>query len=118
MAAGTYNITIEQGATYSMSLTCYSDEAQTTPRDLSGYTARMHVRENKNDAATIIELATGGSGITISGDNSNVITVLMTAAQTSAFNFVKAYYDLEIVTGATVERLIEGTVALSEEVTR
>ena len=36
----------------------------------------------------------------------------------SLFNFTEAVYDLEIVSGSIVTRLLEGTVKLSKEVTR
>lgn len=117
MAAGTLNLTIEQGAVYTLNLALYSDTAMTTPIDISGYTAAMQIRENKGDATPVITL-TSSSGLTIGGVNDNEIDVLITSAQTALFNFSTGYYDLEITSGGSTERLIEGTVTLSKEVTR
>ena len=44
------------------------------------------------------------------------IEVSMTAAATAALDFEMAVYDLELVSGAEVTRLIEGIVTLSKEV--
>ena len=44
MAAGLYDITIEQGATFQMNLTW--KDSTGSPVNITGYTARMQVREN------------------------------------------------------------------------
>ena len=114
MTAGTYNMTIEQGATWNTTLTLYTDEARTTPDDVSGYTAKMHIRPTK-DSPVLIKGISSGDGITIT---TNVISLLISAEDTASFNFSKAYYDLELTNGTSTTRLIEGTVTLSAEVTR
>lgn len=85
--------------------------------DLSGYTARMQIRKSKSSTSSEIELTTSNGRITISGTN-GLITCTIAASDTANLDFDKAYYDLEIVTGSTVERLLEGKVTLSKEVTR
>lgn len=90
------------------------------PTDLTNYTARMHIRENIDDTATILELATGGNGIEITPALGKV-TFTLTAAQTAAFDFDVAYYDLEIVDNSAepvVTRILEGEVEICREVTR
>ena len=118
MTAGTYNITIEQGADWAMTLSLYTDSDKTTPKDISGYTARMQIRETKSSPTVIKELTTGGSGITIGGTDDNEVSLVISSSDTSLFDFLTAYYDLELVSGGVVSRLMEGTVALSKEVTR
>ena len=41
----------------------------------------------------------------------------MTAANTAALDFNNAVYDLELVAGLVIDRIIEGRVFLSEEIT-
>lgn len=90
------------------------------PSDLTNYTARMHIRENVDDTTAILELATGGNGITIDTALGKV-TFTITAAQTAAFDFDVAYYDLEIVDDSVepvVTRILEGEIEICKEVTR
>lgn len=87
------------------------------PKDITGYTARMHIRAQKNSATTILELASADGEIII-GDATGKVTLSLTAAATAALSFDTAYYDLELVLGAAVKRLAEGVVTLSKEVTR
>lgn len=89
------------------------------PSDLTNYTARMHIRENVDDATSILELTTG-SGITIDTALGKV-TFTITAAQTAAFTFDTAFYDLEIVDDSVepvVTRILEGEIEICKEVTR
>lgn len=114
MAAGNWNITIEQGAKFSRSITV-------TGRDLTGYTARMHVRARKETSDTLLELTTENERIVIAPDTDSVITLTVDAETTGALSFESAVYDLELIPSSgeeDVERLLEGSVKLSREVTR
>jgi hypothetical protein len=124
MAAGKYSMLIEQGATVNISL-AYKD-SNNAAIDLTGYNARMKIRDNYADSATTTyfalssSLAADGTGITLGGV-SGTVGIFISAASTSVVNFDTAYYDLELVSGSTnpiVTRLIQGTVKLSKEVTR
>lgn len=117
MALGnTFNITINQGATFELTIT-WKDSAGTAI-NLTGYTARMQVRETYSSSSTVVSL-TNGSGITLGGAAGTiaiVISATTTAALTAPFSGV---YDLEIVSPAgVVTRLIQGTATVSAEVTR
>jgi len=48
---------------------------------------------------------------------SGTIGVYISAASSSLFDFSEAKYDLEIVSGSTVTRILEGNVKLSKEIT-
>lgn len=126
MAAGRYSFTIEQGSTIQFEIR-YRDGAN-LPVDLSGYGARMHVR-NTVEASTILltlssSLQPDGTGLNMSGSNgttpvqSGSIGLYISAATSSNLSFDRAVYDLEIHTGGTVYRLLQGDVRLSKEVTR
>ena len=126
MAAGKYSFTVEQGSTTSFQVV-YKD-ANGTPVDLSGYHARMQIRETKDSATVICRLSSSldadGTGLNLSGSAGNLplssgsIGIYISAASSSGFSFDTAYYDLELVTGGTVTRLLQGSVKLDKEVTR
>ena len=122
MAAGIYNFTIEQGATFQRTFK-YKDSTGTAI-NLSNHTVRMQLREFIDSTSTIISLTesegSNGSLLTVSGGDSNEIIVLITATDTALMTFDQAVYDLEIAdnTVGTVTRLLQGKVKLSKEVTR
>lgn len=124
MSAGKFNFTntdysknaIEQGATFDYRLVYKT--ADDVPADLTGYTARMMVRQNIADTEPQIELSTENGRIIITALTGG-IQLLIAAEDTAALDFNTGYYDLEIESGdGTVTRIMEGEVELSKEVTR
>jgi hypothetical protein len=127
MSAGTYNFTIEQGATVDFELQ-YTD-VNDSPISLAGYSGRMQIKSGfANDKpVTYASLSSSrypdGTGLNLSGSLGNTPTssgsigVYISAVSSSAFTFAKAKYDLELVSGSTVTRILEGTITLSKEVT-
>lgn len=115
------NICINQGATFQLPMTWREQNEDGTAGDaidLTGYTARMQVREELEDAATLIELTTENGRITLN-DEVGLIELHIAADDTEALDFDSAVYDLELVDGeGGVIRLIEGRVTLQREVTR
>jgi hypothetical protein len=89
------------------------------PTNLTGYTARMHIREDIADTVTILTLV---SPTNITLDTAlGKVTVTISATATAGLNFEQAVYDIEVVDSAgtpVVTRLAEGNVTLSREVTR
>ena len=128
MAAGKYSFTIEQGSTVNFEIQ-YKDSTG-SPVNLTGYSGRMQIRPNYADNTTTVyatlssSLATDGTGLNFSGSNgttpltSGSIGIIISAASSSAFTFDTAKYDLEIYSGNTATRLLEGTIKLDKEVTR
>lgn len=51
-----------------------------TPMNMSGYAARMDIKENKTDLVPLLSLASGGQGIIVD-DNDKFIEISLTAAQ-------------------------------------
>jgi selenophosphate synthetase-related protein len=115
MAAGVYDITIEQGATFTMSLTW--KDSTGSPVNLTGYTARMQVRENYESDSTLVSLTSSGGDIVLGGAL-GTIAVTIAATATQLLQLDEAVYDLELVNGATVTRLLQGKAIISREVTR
>lgn len=114
--AGVYNITCNQGATLSRTLT-WTDSTR-TPINVTGYTARMQVRETAASNTTILELTTSNTRITLGG-TAGTVTLNVSATTTAALTPGKYVYDLEVVSGGgEVTRLVEGNFIVKAEVTR
>ncbi len=87
------------------------------PVDLTGVTARMHLREKLESAATILELTTENGGIIVNNTD-KTITIFISATATAALNFTTAVYSLELVKSGDVTPFIAGSISLVKEVTR
>ena len=112
-----HNLYVYRGATFSEAITWKDENA--TPIDLTGFTARMQMRETVESSTPFLALTTENGGIQLGGA-AGTINILATAAATSAITANAGVYDLEIVAGdgVTVTRLLEGIVFISPEVTR
>ena len=89
-----------------------------TPVSLAGFTARMMIRETPEATGTPLESLVSPTDIALD-DTNHTITITIAAADTAAYDFLSGYFDLELVSaGGVVTRLLEGTVAVTEEVTR
>lgn len=88
------------------------------PVNLSGFTARMQIREKLTSDTVIQELTTANNKIVL--DNTNkTIQFSLSAVETAALNFNTAVYSLELVSsGGEVQQLLTGTLTLVKEVTR
>lgn len=113
MLAGTYNIVCEQGATFEREITVVNADGSLPDYDSS--TARMQVRPTVESSTIIISLTTENGRITLAD---NKITLSITADDTTLLVQGTYKYDLEIVTGSDVVRLIQGDFKVSPEVTR
>lgn len=116
MAAGKHNFLCEQGATFNPIVT-WKDESETLV-DLTGYTARMHVRPTIASAIITIQLTTENSRITLGGA-AGTIELLITDEDTELLAPGTYKYDLEMVSSIdTVIRLLKGNFKVDPEVTR
>ena len=125
MAAGKYSFIIEQGATTNFEIN-WTDESGSAV-DLTAYHGRMQIRTDYNSSPLISlssSLKSDGTGINLSGSNgvtplqSGSIAVYISAISSSLLDFGEAMYDLELVKGNEVTRLLEGKVKLSKNVTK
>lgn len=114
MPAAIYDFEIEQGTTLNKQMVW--KDSTGAPVDLSGYTARMQMRPSVSSDTVLLNLTTENGGITLGGAL-GTITLHFTDAQTSALT-KGGVYDIEVVTGGNVTRLIQGAISLSKEVTR
>ena len=115
MAATTYDILIEQGATFSQVIT-YKEAGVAI--NLTGYTARLQVRSTLESATSVVELTTANSRIALGGA-AGTITLTISATDTAALTAGRGVYDLELVSGSgIVTRLLQGVATISRNVTR
>lgn len=117
--AAIYNSTIDIGASWSVQF-AYKDTTGTAI-NLTGYTGAMQVRTTP-DATTALISLTDGAGITITAATGLVqvnITATQSATLTSATQAGTPYvYDLELTSGSSVIRLVQGVLTASANVTR
>lgn len=114
MSAGVLDLVIEQGATYKRVIE-YVDEND-SPIDLTGYTVRMQIRNNHITNDIILELT--DLYISITDALNGEITINIPANITATLPSILGVYDIEIELTGDVERLLQGTVQISPEVTR
>ena len=107
------NILVEQGATFSKTLTIYSSGS--TPLNLTGKTLRGAMKYKRQDATSALTF-------TFTNDNQSTnpgkVAMSASATATDALNQPNGVYDIELVDGSTVTRLLEGEVFVSLSVTR
>lgn len=112
--AGTYNFVMDQGATFTLQMV-YQNGAG-VPINLTGYTAKMQLRLKFGSPDAALTLSTENGGLTIDGPT-GTISILATDEQTLALDPALYVYDLDIISGGTIERLVMGQVTVRAEVT-
>jgi len=111
MAAGTYNFTVEQGATFTRLLTLKENDSA---MNLTGYSAASQMRSTA-DTSTVAGTFTA----TVSNASAGQITLSMTATQTGNIEEGIYVYDTEITSGAgAITRILQGKVTVTANVTR
>lgn len=110
MSAGTYNIKIDQGSDFSLQLTVQEDGSA---KNLAGFSARAQMRPTI-DSSTLTATFT----CAITNSTNGILTMSLPHTTTDDINVGQYYYDLEIFTGSTSQRLIQGTATVAGEVTR
>ena len=116
MTAVTHNFIIEQGTTLSK-VFVWKDSAG-VPINLTGYTARIQSRPTARSATVYLDATTANGKIVIDAENGKV-TLGLTSNETSALDWISGVYDLELEdSSGTVTRLSQGSITISQEVTR
>jgi hypothetical protein len=124
MPAAKYSFKVEQGATLTFNVQWIDNVG--TPINLETYDdAKMQIRSDYADISGNTLYATLTSSLSASPSvtglflsSSGTINVFLSADTTEGFTFEEGLYDLELYKGAVVERLLEGKVTVSKEVTR
>jgi hypothetical protein len=111
MSAGTHNFTLEQGTTFSKTITVKQDGSAL---NLSGYTVRSQMRSTHDSSSVALSFTAS-----VSDASNGKITISANDTQTSAVEEGIYVYDLEMEsTLGVVTRLIQGKVTVTPEVTR
>ena len=122
MSAGTYDFSLEQGATLTLNFS-YKNSSGSVIDLSSGYTARMKIKDSP-DGEVIASTESSDSpkntiSIALAGSGNNII-VTINATATTAFTFENAVYDLELISGSSpnqvVDRVVEGRITLDKSV--
>ena len=116
MSAATYNFEIEQGT--SLNKPVVWKDSNGVVVNLTGYTARMQIRETIDSDEVLLELSTANGKIVLTPAQGKV-TLEFDPEDTSGEFWTRGRYDLELTSGSGfVTRLLKGKVTLSKEVTR
>ena len=100
---------IEQGATFEIAITV-KDFAGAV-YNLAASTCTAQLRATKDASAKVDFTASINT-------TTGVITLTLSATVTAAITWTSGFWDCEILTGAVVVRLLEGSVEVSQEVTK
>lgn len=89
------------------------------PVDLTGYMARMQIRESFDSATALHSMTSEVNGGIVLGAADGSITLSIPATTTAGFTFDTAVYDLELVSSTgVVTEVASGVVTLAREVTK
>ena len=111
MAAGKYNISIEQGSTWELRLEV--DASPGVDKALTGYTIASKIGKSYYDTAAISMTA---AFVT---QNTGIFTIGLSPAQTAALDAAHEYvYDVEITSASgIVTRMLQGRATISPGIT-
>lgn len=110
-----YDLSIKAGSDWQLTL-IWKDDAG-VPKNLTGYTAQMHIRRTI-EGDLVQNLATGGSGITITAAQGKIV-IDITNAQSKALGIEKGVYDLFVTdAGSKLSCILQGEVLVEPPVTR
>ena len=106
------NLAIDQGTTYSVTITVTDDTG--SARDLTGYTGRAMMKRSYYTNSNV------QFAVNIDNPAEGEIVLSLTDTQTSSLRAGRYVYDLELVANSTssVERIVEGIVTVFPEVTK
>ena len=117
---GTYNLCINQGATFTRIFVwtagqcgCGTVGASSGPMDLTGFTAALQIRQFQLSTTVLYDAS---SNITLGGVT-GTITLVIPAANTETFTWWQGVYDLLLTSAAGIAtRLLMGSVTVSPAV--
>lgn len=107
--ATTVNLLIDQGATFSTVINL--EDTAGAPIDLSTYTGASQMRKHFTSSNSV--------SFNVSLSNTGVVTLALTANQTTNLTAGRYVYDVEVTDGSgIISRIVEGIVTVSPNVTR
>lgn len=114
MTAANYNFTLEQGVP--LSKTILLKNGDNSVKDITGFTAKMQLRQYPSHPDILLELSTTNSKLNINTGTGGV-TMIFSLADTSILTFSECSYDLFLYNGSNTFRAIEGKITVKEVTT-
>lgn len=113
MKAAKYDLVINQGATFGITVTIKQKNG--LPLDLTGYTGKGQIREALESPIVVADIEVD---ITNPRKNGQVLLKL-SAEQTKRLNFIYGVYDVKLTTPRNeIMRVLQGKVIVDREVTQ
>lgn len=104
------NLYIDQGTTYSLTITVSDQNGDV--KDLTDYTVSAQMRKSYYSSTATSFTASASS------PTDGEVTISLTATQTSALKAGRYVYDIEIASEEETLRILEGIVVINPEVTK
>lgn len=120
LLAPRYDFAIDQGASFSRTFTVVDPDTGGTPVNLTGYTGRAQIRLKYADAdgsQPLSSVNTTDGGLSING-STGTVTFSLSPGTTQSLPAQQLVYDIELVNGGTIIKLVRGFVDVRAEVTR
>jgi len=116
MAAAVENIVIEVGSRWERTATVSKSGV---PFPLTGYNARMMIREHYEDASPLVTLTSPSNGLTVN-ESAGTVDIVIKPSVTNGITAKFGFYDLEVLVGTdedSVYRVLRGAVTFSPQAT-
>lgn len=111
MPASKYDIVIEQGASWELTITLRKKNK--LPLPLTDYIGKSHIKKTHKDELILAEF-----WVEITDEENGTIVMRLSDEQTSVLDFTTGVYDLILISPEdNVVRVLEGNVKLSPRVT-
>lgn len=107
---GTYNITVIQGGTFSLTISAIDDSNNNILA--SATEAKSQIRETLDSSTVLAEMTC------VFASNNAFVTISLDPTQTANLNFTSGFWDLRITWPDKVEYLLAGKAKLAPTVTR
>ena len=117
MAAGELSFSLEDGVAYPVSLTW--EDSGGTPIDLTGYTAKLQVRQGYDSLTVLMTKSTANGDIVLGGAAGTIVWTFSAADANTAAGWGFPIFDLLMTANSgQTTRLVAGTISASPAVTR
>lgn len=114
MPAGKVDLEIDKGATYNK--TFYWKDSAGAAIDMTGYTAKMHIKQNISSTTVIAELTTENGGITITPLEGK-IELYISDEDTALITQLSGVYDLNLMLSGDLKKFVRGSVSFPASIT-
>ncbi len=111
MAYTKSNLLIDQGSTFSTTITGYDVDGNLL--NLTGYSAAGKIKYNYSTGTSLVDFTTSVQDSYVNG----LVDLSLTATETAALIAGDLRYDVEVTSGTNVIRIQEGLVRVGPEVT-